>query len=128
MRILSLLVAAIFILAGCAHKISPQMVEQGIVKGKTTKAQVRDQFGAPYKKHKSPGMSMMTSSKTLAVQPPAEAWMYIVDTTKSTDKTSMNTLLLFFDREGIVSNCVFTEVPEDKRDGTIWGINFNIPY
>lgn len=128
MKTLSLMVAAIFILAGCAHKISPQMVEQGIVKGKTTKAQVRDMFGAPYKKHKSPGMRIQTSAKVLSVQPPAEAWMYIVDTGKAADKSLMNTLMIFFDKEDVVSSCVFTEVPEEKRDGLIWGVNFNVPY
>ena len=128
MRRLLLLVAAIFTLAGCAHKISPQAVEEGIVKGKTTKTEVLEMFGNPYKKHKSPGMNIQTSSKVLAVQRPAEAWMYIVDTKKNTDNTSMNTLLLFFDKEGVVSSCVFTEVPEEKRDGLIWGINFNMPY
>lgn len=112
MKRIALILAALLLSAGCAHKIPAQKVAQGIAKGKTTKQEVLTLFGDPYRVHKTPGMKIVSGDRVHVVHPPAEAWKYSLDTTGVNDKAPMDTLILFFNREGVVSSYVFMEDPQ----------------
>lgn len=109
MKRIALILVTLLLSSGCAHKIPAQKVAPGITKGKTTKQEVLILFGDPYQRHKTPGMKIVSGDRVHVIHAPAEAWKYSVDATGANDKPTMNTLMLFFNPEGVVSSYVFTE-------------------
>lgn len=112
MKRIVLILVTLLLSAGCAHKIPAQKVGQGIAKGKTTKQEVLNLFGDPEQRHKTPGMKIVSGDRVHVVHSPVEAWKYSLDTTGSNDMAPMDTLMLFFNREGVVSSYVFMEEPK----------------
>ncbi len=123
MRILSFIL--LFALIGCSgttiggneDKLSPTYLKQHLIVGKTTKAEVRQYFGAP-----DAGHTTVTASGK-------ESWYYSVDkginlvslagsmipvtgasqAADAVDKSSQkdsNSLMIFFDEKGVVENWV----------------------
>ncbi|HDU5780464.1 lipoprotein [Klebsiella pneumoniae] len=124
MRILSLFLV-VFALTGCSgttiggneDKLTPAYLKQHLIVGKTTKAEVRQYFGAPDSGH----TTVTVSGK--------ESWYYSVDkginlvslagsmipvtgasqAADAVDKSSQkdsNSLMIFFDEKGVVENWV----------------------
>lgn len=112
MKRIALMLVTLLLSAGCAHKIPAQKIGQGIAKGKTTKQEVLNLLGDPYQRHKTPGMKIVSGERVHVVHSPVEAWKYSVDTTGMSDKAPMDTLMLFFNTEGVVSSYVYMEEPK----------------
>ena len=120
MRILSLFLV-VFALTGCSgttiggneDKLTPAYLKQHLIVGKTTKAKVRQYFGAPDSGHTTvtasgkdsvdKGINLVSLAGSMIPVTGASQAADAVD--KSSQKDS-NSLMIFFDEKGVVENWV----------------------
>ena len=104
MRMLFLICAAVLFTAGCIRTIPTTDVEQIIIEGKTTKAEVIKRFGRPHLKYKTPGMTITSGDKAVVVHQPVETWVYLKNIFEVLDVSSETYLKVNFDKDGIVTS------------------------
>lgn len=105
MRMLSMMLAVVLLLSGCADTFTHKKVEQSLIKGVTTKQEVLAVFGKPYGKYTNPGMKATVGGKEQQLlRGSFEVWLYSPHTVRIEDFVEEETLRIIFNEAGIVTN------------------------
>jgi len=104
MKKLLLICAAVLFAFGCIRTIPTEKVEQFIIEGKTTKAEVVERLGRPDLKYKTPGMTINSGDKTVVLHQPVETWVYLKNIFEVLDLSEETYLKVNFNKDGIVTS------------------------
>ena len=102
MRVIVRLLLMVALLSGCAHKFTPEQLDQVIVIGKTTKNEIVEYFGPPDKKEKTGGIKIISGKKEQIIHKSQEIWWYSPHQFKWLDVIEPEPLKIVFDDNGVV--------------------------
>ena len=119
-----LVLAISFVVSGCASvgnkalkKETKETVEQKIVKGKTTKEEIKAMFGDPVSTNFTDSGNLIWHYEFVNTQAKAVNFIPIINLFESGMEGEKKELVIFFDKNGVVQNFSMSTSEVDYRQG-----------
>lgn len=109
-RIRLLMILVLCCLCSCADRFTRQTLESSLIKGKSTRTEVRALLGEPLKRYTTKGVRISAGNAgSTMIAKPVEVWLYSPHALRLIDLLEPEPLRVMFDANGVVTNYDFQD-------------------